>query len=54
MKVTFEKILETSKRLKGSIINTPFVKANKLSSRFKSDIFLIIFHLKKIGTPTRD
>ncbi len=46
MEITFEKILETSKKLKGSIINTPFVKANKLSSRFKSDIFLKLENLQ--------
>ncbi len=40
MELTFEKILETSNKLKGSIINTPLVKANKLSSKFNSDIFL--------------
>ena len=46
MEITFEKILETSKKLKGSIINTPFVKANKLSSRFKSEIFLKLENLQ--------
>ena len=46
MELTFEKILETSKQLKGSIINTPFVKANKLSSRFNLDIFLKLENLQ--------
>ena len=46
MELTFEKILETSNKLKGSIINTPFVKANKLSSRFNLDIFLKLENLQ--------
>ena len=46
MELTFEKILETSKQLKGNVINTPFVKANKLSSRFNLDIFLKLENLQ--------
>ena len=35
MKIDFEKILAASKELKGNIVNTPFVRASKLSSNFK-------------------
>ena len=39
MELTFEKI-RNFKKLKGSIINTPFVKANKLSSSLTQIFFL--------------
>ena len=46
MKIDFEKILAASKELKGNIVNTPFVRANKLSSNFNTNIFLKLENLQ--------
>ena len=46
MKIDFEKILAASKELKGNIVNTPFVRANKLSSYFNTNIFLKLENLQ--------
>ena len=46
MKINFEKILAASKELKGNIVNTPFVRANKLSSNFNTNIFLKLENLQ--------
>ena len=46
MKIDFDKILAASKELKGNIINTPFVRANKLSSNFNTNIFLKLENLQ--------
>ncbi len=46
MKIDFKKILTASKELKGNIVNTPFVRANKLSSNFNTNIFLKLENLQ--------
>ena len=46
MKIDFEKIVAASKELKGNIVNTPFVRANKLSSNFNTNIFLKLENLQ--------
>ena len=46
MKIDFDKILAASKELKGNIVNTPFVRANKLSSNFNTNIFLKLENLQ--------
>ena len=46
MKIDFDKILAASKELKGNIVNTPFVRANKLSSKFNTNIFLKLENLQ--------
>ena len=46
MKIDFENILAASKELKGNIVNTPFVRANKLSSNFNTNIFLKLENLQ--------
>ena len=46
MKIDFEKIVAASKELNGNIVNTPFVRANKLSSNFNTNIFLKLENLQ--------
>ena len=46
MKIDFEKILAASKEIKGNIVNTPYVRANKLSSNFNTNIFLKLENLQ--------